>query len=51
MCATDLLPLQLGLETDPADILNELIRCTRKGGAISIVGVYAGQYRLGCHGS
>ncbi len=34
--------LQLGLETDPADVLNELIRCCRKGGTVSVVGVYAG---------
>ncbi|KAJ9512844.1 hypothetical protein QJQ45_029180, partial [Haematococcus lacustris] len=33
---------KLMLETDPADVLNELIRCCRKGGVISIVGVYAG---------
>jgi len=33
---------KLGLETDPADILNEMIRCGRKGACISIVGVYAG---------
>jgi len=33
---------KLGMENDPSDILNELIRCTRKGGCISIVGVYSG---------
>lgn len=30
------------LETDPSDILNELIYCCRKGGRIGVVGVYAG---------
>jgi threonine dehydrogenase-like Zn-dependent dehydrogenase len=33
---------KLGLETDPADMLNEMVRSVRKGGMISIVGVYAG---------
>ncbi len=33
---------QLSLETDTADILNELITSCRKGGRISVVGVYAG---------
>jgi threonine dehydrogenase-like Zn-dependent dehydrogenase len=32
----------VALETDPADVLNELIRCVRKGGCISVVGAYAG---------
>lgn len=32
----------LMLETDPADMLNEMINATRKGGRISIVGVYSG---------
>lgn len=34
--------MKVQLETDPADILNEMIYATRKGGRISIVGVYAG---------
>eukprot|EP00897_Mesotaenium_endlicherianum_P008671 jgi/Mesen1/7832/ME000417S07141 len=29
-------------ETDPSEILNEIITCTRKAGRIGIVGVYAG---------
>lgn len=33
---------KVGLETDPSDIVNELLRCCRKGGCVSIVGVYAG---------
>jgi len=32
---------KLMLETDPADTINELIRCVRKGGMISVVGAYA----------
>jgi threonine dehydrogenase-like Zn-dependent dehydrogenase len=32
----------LKLETDPSEIVNELIECCRKGGRISIVGAYAG---------
>lgn len=32
----------LQLETDTADMLNEMITSVRKGGRISIVGVYAG---------
>ncbi len=35
-------PSQVGLETDTADILNELIYCCRKGGTIACVGVYVG---------
>ncbi|KAK9866928.1 hypothetical protein WJX84_008344 [Apatococcus fuscideae] len=31
----------VGLQTDPADIINELIISCRKGGIVSIVGVYA----------
>ena len=30
------------METDTADMLNEMITSVRKGGRISIVGVYAG---------
>ena len=30
----------LNLETDAGDILNEMIFCTRKGGTVSIIGVY-----------
>ena len=30
------------METDTADMLNEMITAVRKGGRISIVGVYAG---------
>jgi threonine dehydrogenase-like Zn-dependent dehydrogenase len=36
------LEMLMMLETDPSDILNELIRCCRKGGRIGVVGVYAG---------
>ncbi|PSC68261.1 Sorbitol dehydrogenase [Micractinium conductrix] len=32
----------LKLETDPSEILNELIQCCRKGGRVSIAGAYAG---------
>ncbi|PRW58268.1 glutathione-dependent formaldehyde dehydrogenase [Chlorella sorokiniana] len=32
----------LKLETDPSDILNELIECCRKGGRIAVAGAYAG---------
>ncbi|CAF1048528.1 unnamed protein product [Didymodactylos carnosus] len=32
----------VGLETDPSDVLNEIIMAVRKGGMISIVGVYVG---------
>lgn len=32
----------LKLETDPSEILNEIIQCVRKAGRISIIGVYAG---------
>lgn len=32
----------LGLETDTAEIVNDLIYAVRKGGRIGIVGVYAG---------
>jgi hypothetical protein len=34
--------MALMLETDPSEILNEIIYATRKGGNIGIVGVYAG---------
>lgn len=30
------------METDTADILNELIYCCRKGGTIACIGVYVG---------
>lgn len=33
---------QVGLETDTADILNEIIYCCRKGGTIACIGVYVG---------
>jgi len=33
---------KLGLETDPADVINEMILGVRKGGCISIIGAYAG---------
>ncbi|KAF8068252.1 fdh [Scenedesmus sp. PABB004] len=36
------LEMAVQLETDSADILNELITACRKGGTISIVGVYVG---------
>jgi threonine dehydrogenase-like Zn-dependent dehydrogenase len=32
----------LQVETDSGDMLNELITSVRKGGRISIIGVYAG---------
>ncbi|KAI7835746.1 hypothetical protein COHA_010363 [Chlorella ohadii] len=32
----------LKLETDPSDILNELIECCRKGGRVAVAGAYAG---------
>jgi len=32
----------VGLETDPSEILNEMIMAVRKGGIVSIVGVYVG---------
>lgn len=35
----------LKLETDPSDILNELIECCRKGGRIAVAGAYAGVSR------
>ncbi|KAJ3284826.1 hypothetical protein HK104_009760 [Borealophlyctis nickersoniae] len=33
--------LAVMLETDPCDVLNEMIKCVRKGGIISIIGAYA----------
>jgi threonine dehydrogenase-like Zn-dependent dehydrogenase len=33
----------VGLETDPSDMLNEMIYAVRKGGRLSVVGVYAGK--------
>ena len=30
------------METDPSEVLNEIIFCIRKGGRIGVVGVYAG---------
>ena len=38
------------LETDPSEIINELITAVRKGGKISVVGVYSGyanHYNIG----
>jgi threonine dehydrogenase-like Zn-dependent dehydrogenase len=35
----------LKLETDPSEIVNELIQCVRKGGRIAIAGAYAGGRR------
>ena len=38
------------LETDPSEIINELISAVRKGGKISVVGVYSGyanHYNIG----
>ncbi|CAF1058167.1 unnamed protein product [Didymodactylos carnosus] len=32
----------VGLETDPSEMLNEMIMAVRKGGIISIVGIYVG---------
>ena len=32
----------LKLETDPSEIVNELIECCRKGGHVAIAGAYAG---------
>lgn len=34
--------MAVGLETDSADILTEMITCTRKFGNVSIIGVYSG---------
>jgi len=34
--------LAVGLQTDPSDILNEMITSVRKGGILSIIGVYGG---------
>jgi threonine dehydrogenase-like Zn-dependent dehydrogenase len=42
--------MALMLETDPSEILNELISGVRKGGKISVVGVYSGyanHYNIG----
>jgi threonine dehydrogenase-like Zn-dependent dehydrogenase len=44
--------IQMGLklETDPSDMLNEIIYCVRKGGRIGVVGVYAAKtnnYNIG----
>ncbi|KAK9840659.1 hypothetical protein WJX81_007805 [Elliptochloris bilobata] len=39
---THKIEMKLHLETDPSEVLNEIIYCTRKAGRISIVGVYAG---------
>ena len=38
------------LETDPSEIINELITAVRKGGKVSVVGVYSGyanHYNIG----
>lgn len=34
--------MALKLETDPSEILNEMIMALRKGGRMGVVGVYAG---------
>ena len=42
--------MALMLETDPSEIINELITSVRKGGKISVVGVYSGyanHYNIG----
>ena len=42
--------MALLLETDPSEIINELITAVRKGGKISVVGVYSGyanHYNIG----
>jgi len=42
--------MALMLETDPSEIINELITGVRKGGKISVVGVYSGyanHYNIG----
>ena len=42
--------MTLMVETDPSEIINELIKGVRKGGRIGVVGVYAGyanHYNIG----
>jgi threonine dehydrogenase-like Zn-dependent dehydrogenase len=39
---THKIQMALMLETDPSEMLNEILTCVRKGGRVSIVGVYAG---------
>ncbi len=42
--------MALLLETDPSEIINELITAVRKGGKVSVVGVYSGyanHYNIG----
>ena len=43
--------MAVGLETDPADVMNEIFTTVRKGGRISVVGVYLGymnHFNFGC---
>jgi threonine dehydrogenase-like Zn-dependent dehydrogenase len=43
--------MSLGLETDPADVMNEIFTTVRKGGRVSVVGVYLGyvnHFNFGC---
>ncbi|GAB5036858.1 Hypothetical protein NocV09_05100270 [Nannochloropsis oceanica] len=43
--------MTLGLETDPADMMNEIFTTVRKGGRVSVVGVYVGHvnhFNFGC---
>jgi threonine dehydrogenase-like Zn-dependent dehydrogenase len=50
MKTTTKVEMATGLATDPSDTINELINCVRKGGRISVIGVYAGfcnQYNIG----
>lgn len=42
MDAADRVKQTLGVETDRPPVLREAIRCVRKGGTISLLGVYAG---------
>ena len=42
--------MKVMMETDPSEILNEIIYATRKGGYIGVIGVYAGycnHYNIG----
>lgn len=43
--------MTLGLETDPSDMMNEIFTTVRKGGRVSVVGVYLGyanHFNIGC---
>lgn len=40
--------MALKLETDPSEILNDMIMALRKGGRMGVVGVYAGECGACC---